>query len=95
MIKINASKDGKSQFLSLYMPYLASHIVLTFILFSSPQSYRYEDKMRYQQLLQQFTDSPILPESYSVYKGSSSVSVASDRYVIKDCLIYGLFIKIV
>ncbi|XP_069979554.1 sentrin-specific protease 1 isoform X3 [Penaeus vannamei] len=43
-----------------------------------PDSYRYEDKMRYQQLLQQFTDSPILPESYSVYKGSSSVSVASD-----------------
>ncbi|XP_063607568.1 sentrin-specific protease 1-like isoform X2 [Penaeus indicus] len=43
-----------------------------------PDSYRYEDKMRYQQLLQQFTDSPILPESYSVYKGSSSASVASD-----------------
>ncbi|XP_042883405.1 sentrin-specific protease 1-like isoform X3 [Penaeus japonicus] len=45
---------------------------------SIPDSYRFEDKMRYQQLLQQFTDSPILPESYSVYKGSSSVSAASD-----------------
>nr|XP_045587730.1 uncharacterized protein LOC123749652 isoform X1 [Procambarus clarkii] len=45
---------------------------------SAEESFRYEDKVRYRQLLQQFTSSSVLPSSYSVYRAPSRSSNVSN-----------------